>query len=160
MADRFLLATLVTAALVGAHAIHAADNPVAGLFPGHNTRSATVVVPAGTTKIGTLNASGEGTFNLQNTSGRTISRLLVAVDAGAPLKPVGYGCSTFSTLLTTCKADVVGNVVYLLFSGTPDIKTGAEFRVGFAPGTLAGPWPAGATVSVTPDGQIPPPPSP
>lgn len=160
MADRFLLAALATAALIGTHAVQAADNPVAGLFSGLNTKSATVAVPAGTTKIGTLNASGEGTFNLQNTSGGAISSLLVAVDAGAPLKLMGYGCSTFSTLLTTCKADVVGNVVYLLFSGTPDIKAGAEFRVGFAPGTLAGPWPAGATVSLTPDGQIPPPPSP
>jgi hypothetical protein len=148
---------MLVAAVLGAGAVHAADNPVAGLFPGHNTRTATVAVPAGTTRIGALNASGEGTFNLQNTGGRAMSSLLVAVDAGAPLKAVGYGCSTFSTLLTTCKADVVGNVVYLLFTGTPDIKIGAEFRLGFAPGTLAGPWPAGATVSVTPDGQIPPP---
>jgi len=144
----FVLALLVVV-MPGAVLVQAADNPTVGLLAGHNSLTPEVAVPAGTTKIGTLNSVGEAVFNLVNTSGKPITSLVVAIDAGAAVKPAGYGCSMFNALLKTCAVDVTGNVITLTFSGTPDIKADAQFRLGFAPGIIAGPWPASATVTVT-----------
>lgn len=145
----FVLTLLVVVMLPGAVLVQAADNPTAGLLAGHNTVTPAVKVPAGSTKIGTLNAAGEAVFNLLNTSGKPIAGLVVAIDAGAPVKPAGYACSSFNALLKTCSVDVTGNVITLAFVGAPDIKPDAQFRLGFAPGIIAGPWPAGASVTVT-----------
>ena len=145
----FVLALLVVVMLPGAVLVQAADNPTVGLLAGHNALTPDVVVPAGTTKIGTLNSVGEAVFNLVNTSGKPIASLVVAIDAGVPVKPAGYACSMFNALLKTCSVDVTGNVITLAFGGAPAIKADAEFRLGFAPGNIAGPWPAGATVTVT-----------
>jgi hypothetical protein len=84
-----------------------------------------------------------------NTSGKPIASLVVAIDAGAPVKPLGYACSMFNALLKMCTVEVTGNVITLAFAGDPTIKADAEFRLGFAPGIIAGPWPAGASVTVT-----------
>lgn len=145
----FLLTLPVVVMLSGAVLVQAADNPTVGLLAGHNSITPPVTVPAGTTKIGTLNAAGEAVFNLLNTGGKPITSLVVAIDAGAEVKPAGYACSTFNALLKTCTVDVTGNVITLAFSGAPDIKADAQFRLGFAPGLIAGPWPAGAAVTVT-----------
>jgi hypothetical protein len=145
----FVLALLIASLLPGMALVQAADNPTVGLLAGHNQLTPEVVVPAGTTKIGTLNSNGEAVFNLVNTSGKPIAGFVVAIDAGAAVKPLGYACSTFNALLKTCTVDVAGNVITLTFTGTPDIKPDAKFRLGFAPGIIAGPWPAGATVTVT-----------
>jgi len=145
----FVLTLLVVVMLSAMALVQAADHPTVGLLAGHNTVTPAVAVPAGTTKIGTLNAAGEAVFNLLNTGGKPITSLVVAIDAGAAVKPLGYACSTFNALLKTCTVEVAGNVINLAFSGAPDIRADAEFRLGFAPGLIAGPWPAGAAVTVT-----------
>ena len=154
MHTRGLLAlTFLTAAVVHVTSIAAADNPTAGLLAGHNGLTPVMSVQAGTTNLGSLNPAGERVFNLQNASGKPITTLAVTIDAGAAVKPLGYGCSAFNALLKTCTVEVEGNVIRLLFSGAPEIKTDAQFRLGFAPGAIAGPWPAAGAVSVVVNGQ-------
>jgi hypothetical protein len=70
-----------------------------------------------------------------------------------------YNCSALGLLLTTCKADVVANVASLQFTGTPEIKPDATFRLGFAPADDGTGWPGGRTVTVTVNGTAAPTPT-
>ena len=65
-----------------------------------------------------------------------------------------------TTVLPACTAETHGNTVYLMFSGTPNIKAGETFRLGFAPADDGGAWPGGKAVTLTANGQLPPLPPP
>jgi hypothetical protein len=149
MHTRGLLALVLFAAVAMLPAgVIAADHPTAGLLAGHNQTTPPISVTSGTTSLGPLNAQGERVFNLVNASGKPITSLVVTITAEAPLPAIGHACSSLNALLKSCTAEVKGNVVTLNFGGSPDIKTDAQFRLGFSPGVIAGPWPAGAAVSV------------
>jgi hypothetical protein len=128
---------------------------VAGLFPDYGVIATPMPLPAGATRIGKLNSRGEGSFELQNPSREPIASLLVALDTGKPVERPIYGCSQLGIFLKTCTAEVSGNLIYILFSGEPEIRAGARFRLGFAPSAGGAGWPPDAEVTVTPNGQIP-----
>ena len=153
MRRRVLLILALLALAVPHQAVIAADTPTASLIAGHNDKTEVITLGAATTTLPGLDASGEGVFNLQNGSGKPITSLVVAIEATAPVKPLGYACSMFTALLRACTVQVNGNTITITFTGMPDIKTEAQFRLGFAPGLIAGPWPASAPVSVTINAQ-------
>jgi len=150
----FMVLPVAAAVLAVAQLAVAADNPTVSIIGGHNANTPMITVPAGTTKLGALNTNGEAVFNLQNGSGKPFTTLVVSIDAGVPLKPLGYGCSVFTGLLKACTVNVSGSVINVTFTGAPAIKPDGQFRLGFAPGVIAGPWPAGAAVSVAVHDQV------
>lgn len=134
----------------------ASSIPVVALFPGNANPVGFTQVSSGTTKLGTLNQAGLGVFDMRNNSGGAIKSFVVAVDLGATAEAGKFGCSQVTTLLlNTCTVQGRGNVLYVMFSGAPEIARDAHFRLGFsAPGSTG--WPSSRPVSVIVNGQIPP----
>ena len=133
----------------------ASSIPVVALFPGNALPVGFAQVANGTTQVGTLNQLGLGVFDMRNNTGGPIKTVVVAVDLGAPAEAGKFGCSQVTTLLlSTCTVQARGNVLYVMFSGAPEIMRDAHFRVGFsAPGGSG--WPPSRPVSVIVNGQIP-----
>ena len=152
------LAILTFVSLLGLHTVHAAATPVVGLFPGITQNAAPTLLGPGATKVGVLNSLGPTVFDLRNNSRTAIKSLLVTIEVGSPTDGANYTCSSLNQLLTSCRTEARGNVLYVLFSGSPEITLdGTDFRLGFAPadgGTPA--WPSNRPVSVTVNGQLPP----
>jgi hypothetical protein len=92
---------------------------------------------------------------MRNGTGGPIKSVVVAIDLGVPAEAGKFGCSQVTTLLlSTCTVQARGNVLYVMFSGAPEIARDAHFRVGFsAPGEVG--WPPGRPVTVIVNGQIP-----
>jgi hypothetical protein len=109
----------------------------------------------GTTDLGVLNALGHRTFKLRNNSGAAISSLLVAVELGAPPTAGQFNCSSLTRLLSSCQTYTAGSVVYLFFTGTPQIEPNATFLLGFAGAQDGRSWPPQRPVSVTVNGKPP-----
>jgi hypothetical protein len=151
----FALTILSVTLLSGAAVLHAIDNPVAGLFRGRSDIGGTTLIGQGRTELGTLNARGAAVFNLRNDSGQAITSLLVTIDAGAPASPARYSCSALTQLLRSCRTEMTGTLIHLVFSGEPAIERDAEFRLGFAAATDGTSWPPSRPVAVTVNGQLP-----
>jgi hypothetical protein len=142
--------------------VRAADTPVAGLFIDVSPEGVTgpgegrpLLLGAGMTAVGTLNALGLRTFKLKNDTGAAIASLLVAIDVGTAPARGQFNCSSLSGLLPSCQASTAGSVVYLYFTGAPAIDPNATFLLGFAGAQNGTSWPPQRPVSVTVNAKPP-----